>query len=327
MHSRYNVEAVEKYHKLTSYLEDKHNLHYTCEELKNQETIDSLLVLVNDPEIKEILESVNPEFGKHNDPVWQYKLSEYYKREDALEAQFAQKGITVEVSGRPSLGTDPYIYKVRLEFTPAQWVDLLNTEGELLPACCAQISAIRDELFTTIRDDSMIRAEDLKGIVLAIHHHDCSEMNECMKYLVNLWEAIKDHADERAPSSFDHNDFDDAIHVIYRSSSDLNCPPFRLPTEQNETKKLHQMYDMAKLFPAFRTVFDFLLNARFPELPCYVVMYGKEILQTIAGPAIYPNKEQAEKTKKHNKNLDDLYVLKGRLSIERGLVLEGDLPH
>ena len=42
--------------------------------------------------------------------------------------------------------------KPELDLTAEQWVDLIRVDGESFPACCANLSAIRDELISVLRN-------------------------------------------------------------------------------------------------------------------------------------------------------------------------------
>jgi hypothetical protein len=85
------------------------------------------------------------------------KLEEGYDDQAQLEYDYAQKGLTVSADHSQA----GKIASVKLDFTSAEWADVLNAEGEHLGACCADISRIRDILQDACRNDHEVDVDKL----------------------------------------------------------------------------------------------------------------------------------------------------------------------
>lgn len=53
-----------------------------------------------------------------------------------------------------------------LRLTPEQWVELINGDGKWLQICCANVSAIRDALISTLRNGGFM-TQDMANQILA----------------------------------------------------------------------------------------------------------------------------------------------------------------
>lgn len=189
---------------------------------------------------------------------WGYLLYQRDLAEQKLEKEFAEKGIEVHFSSSPD--EDLRIYSVTLDFTPEEWVEIIQTEGEYLPACCAVISGIRDTLIGCLRDNSVIRCGDLFEIVDALKkHHDCDDSpNVVEEKLLFLWEAVKDLADVGGicgRSTKNINDIDGAFSTLYLTASSW-CWEKMLGKEE-EIKSCQLLY-IQNLAPIISTIYRFV---------------------------------------------------------------------
>ena len=301
---------MEDYIKLIGFLKDnnfQHDLEYI------EKNIEDLISKIENKEIKSILHSCTLPGGAS--PLWQFRLKEAKRKEEELNKKFLEKGIVVR-SRCDAETLEARIHSVKLNFTNDQWVDLLNSEGEFLPACCNKISAVRDILSFSLRGGKEITLRELKNAVELIESHcEGGELNECEKYIVNLWNEVKDYYKcNEKPLATDFKNFKKALSVVEKASYSLYWT-----RGDDEERKLHTMYDFARMLPALKTIFDHLKSVEFPELTCYVVFYENEILETLGGPAICEKKEQAEYIVSRNKDIN-LVVKQGVLSVEKGLV-------
>lgn len=68
-------------------------------------------------------------------------------------------------------------YGARVLLTPEQWVGLINRDGPHLPICGGNVSAARDALIDTLRNDSvMTKANAMKIIKIASNHGPLDEV-------------------------------------------------------------------------------------------------------------------------------------------------------
>lgn len=67
--------------------------------------------------------------------------------------------------------------------TPEEWVSLINGEADGLPRCCANISALREEVIGLLRDDGLLGYSDfqarrfLHAYVVAASSHDLVDLS------------------------------------------------------------------------------------------------------------------------------------------------------
>lgn len=106
------------------------------------------------------------------------------------------------------------IDSIKLRFPPETWADLINKEGTLLPACCASISEIRDQLINALREDGWINGESLETIVVNMSSHDFAD-DSPIKIVANIFGLIKDHVNLREPATENPLDPADACSMIY----------------------------------------------------------------------------------------------------------------
>lgn len=48
--------------------------------------------------------------------------------------------------------------EVKIELTAEEWMDLINTEGDSLEMCCANVSALRDCIVQIAREDGILES-------------------------------------------------------------------------------------------------------------------------------------------------------------------------
>lgn len=112
--------------------------------------------------------------------------------------------------------------RVRLDFKPDEWADLLNAEGEHLHSCCADISRIRDILQDACRNDYYIEVEYLwEAASLAVGHGWDKEGRDSdpISRMIRIWNVIAPDARSR---TVDHsvaiNEAKEAVELLYQAS-------------------------------------------------------------------------------------------------------------
>lgn len=233
--------------------------------------------------------------GNNISPIYQYTLMNHYINEETFVKKYLEKGLSVYSNVR--VGKPHKVYKVQLPFTPEEWMDLMNIEGEFLPACCAVISDVRSTLMATLREGGYIRATDLHAVVEALkEHHDCSDDNEPQSRLIKIWDDIKDEADLHiAAIKIDPNNLDDAFDLLYRSSSNLSWGKlFSKSPEEEKDHGFFKLLEYARVLPAIKTIHESLIEQKIPPLEGFAVAENDQVVVLRNnGLAIYATEEKA----------------------------------
>ena len=139
------------------------------------------------------------------------------------------------------------------------WVDVLNTEGEFLGACCANISRVRDILFKVIREDKMIDMEDLYEAYCLLEDHDCFDGEEDypINELKKLWLLVEPDADlsNMRVHACDPNNIEDAISLLAQGCLHINFGRF-FENHPYEHAKAQKQLTLQKIIPALKTLHD-----------------------------------------------------------------------
>lgn len=222
------------------------------------------------------------------------------------------------------------ICKVHLFFTPEQWVDIANPDGDILPYCCSAISGIRDELIDCLCNGGWIYTHDLFDVVMSLKSHDC---NNILTELIELWNIIKDDVKEEKPYTLDPNKFDDAINLLSQCSSLLswsNIFSLRIDDKDYEqrllTRNISKYKQYASLFPAIKTIYNEIVNQQHKPFHVYALteeVDGKTELLTLrsGGYCVFDNEDRAKEmcdefNKMYESNIEVKFV---RISVENGV--------
>ena len=204
------------------------------------------------------------------------------------------------------------IYRVKLEFSDSEWVDLLNKEGEWLGACCADISRIRDILGSAIREDGWVKAQDLGEMVSLLDgHHEVSQDNPLYK-AKNIWDQVKDNVEESYVHSGDPDNLREAFNMLYVASSHLS---WEWLSSSNTNTEVCEIYNFYRVLPAIKLIYEKLASFD-KELDGYIVCKkdGTPIITRHSGWAFY---DTIEKAKIHFGK--EFNIHKARISLKNGL--------
>lgn len=273
------------------------------------------------------------------------KLEETYDSAEDLKYNYAQKGIKIE----PCWFDYPAkIDKVRINFSPKVWVDVLNTEGEYLPACCADISRIREILNRTCLDNYFIETEKLWELTTLAKHHgfDKNEKDPISK-LIALWETIKEDAKEGNSNwSTGTDDPKSAIEVLNKTSKTIIWNEIFSQSTNDPKQQFHyyagRQRALATLMSAVRTLYFKMKELDAGPVSGWAIWRDDgEIAALDSGIAIFNKKNEAEefcaiwnkqsqnswdkdksRKLKKRKNKPDNYVIKPtKISLENGIEL------
>jgi hypothetical protein len=233
-----------------------------------------------------------------------------------LEFEWKQKGLFV-TADRFKPGK---ISKVKLPFTPEQWVDLLNCEGDLLPSCCADISGVRDILIASMRYGGELDANELRRIsfLLRNHHdkwedgHPCAQIIAIHKRLGKMlerqtrWAVVaRDLTDPKecldmlgsCSRYFFYSIFDEGAQRPPLRDKYRDEKTFREALVRHERMAMihyvKQGLLFAKLAPIIRTLAD-KLPTLFSDFKGYAIANKSGFIPELMGtPAIYQKKSNA----------------------------------
>jgi hypothetical protein len=218
------------------------------------------------------------------------------------------------------------ISEVKLPFTNEEWGDLLNKEGEYLPSCCAQISAIRSMLQSALREGGWIRMKDLSAIASAAINHGDFEDGSPIFRLIELWNAIKpDARTEPEDASANLDDPKEAMetlidrcqYYIFESYGRLRNG---LSEQQLFNKRAHDECMLATIMVCVRTLHEKLTDLSLGTFDGYGVFAGEKIGMMVGGMAFFKNEEEANKVRDDwNKDKAQYSVSKCRCSIQKGI--------
>lgn len=80
--------------------------------------------------------------------------------------------------------------EIKIELTDREWVSLIDQEDEGLPSCCANISALRDEIINILRNGKTLYSWDLLRFLRAYHPATSGHEFENMDTLQKLFDQI-----------------------------------------------------------------------------------------------------------------------------------------
>jgi hypothetical protein len=226
------------------------------------------------------------------------RLIKLRRDEDAreeLEHQYQQKNITVEAC----YNTPGKIASVKLPFNKAEWGDLLNTEGEHLPSCCADISRIRDILQTALRSDGNCDVEELWEATMLAKNHGFAKDGGPVGRMMKLWDEVaKDARTTRSTGGCGdlNNDPKEALEQLYKCAGvivwnelfDNSGPDQKFSNDANSERAL------ATLVACVRTLFFKMKDLSVGKVSGYGIFNGDEIGESRSGIALYRTKKMAD---------------------------------
>ena len=200
------------------------------------------------------------------------------------------------------------------------WLDLLNREGTYLGSCCANISRVRDILFTAARNDRMINSEGLHEIycLLTDHGYDSKDKNNPLNVLCDLWLLIKDDAENSYNGrKVDPNDLEDAIGILANSCRYLEYNWF-FSNHPYEDTSADAVIHVAKIIPAIKTVSDKIKNLALPT-ETFAILKNNEFLETSTGFLFVKSEQTAKEMVEICSPEDNYSYKKVKISLEKGI--------
>jgi len=253
-------------------------------------------------------------------------------------------------------GREQYVRSIRIPWNGKQWMSVLNKEGPWLPMCCGNISAIRDYLIATLREDGWLDVSRLADIIGLLKSHDGFDewfkdefkpteevLRDPMYKLVQAWNAVKDRRMvpwQDKPRVGRDNPAEELEKALggYNIQELFHMGTYQDPDEQKRHEYEHErdrVLALGKVFGPLRTMYQ-----NFIEKHMSVVVEGFAIvhksqpnkpLDTRGGPAVYGTLKEAEeivgwwvKDQESNGHDDkmvreDFSIHPCRMTIEKGI--------
>lgn len=243
---------------------------------------------------------------------------------NALEDKYAAMGIEI----RTSYLTPVTVKSVKINFpehqgfTPAEiWLDMMDSEGEYLPACCANISRIRDILISSVRNGGMVEANALFEIYYLLKDHGCFddenkiEPTDPLEYLKNLWLAIESDTKEEKPISSNPNNLFDAIDIIYKACAHISWSKVFESHPHEHTEASNQL-ELARMLPALHTLSK-NIDALNSEVEAYAVYKDDEVVEIRSGYALFRTEETANMLAKAYNEHEDVEETSPKCIVKR----------
>lgn len=253
-------------------------------------------------------------------------------------------------------GREQYVQTIRIPWNGKQWMSVLNKEGPWLPMCCGNISAIRDHLISTLREDGWLDMSGLSEVIELLNSHDGFDdwfkkgfkptddvLRDPMYKLVQIWDAVKDrravtwkdepHVAKDAPA-------DELEHTLrgYNILRIFHAGHYDDPEEQKRHEYEHDQLRVLALGKVFGPLMA--LHREFTEKYLSMVVPGFAVvhkdhpdkpMETRGGPAIYGTMQEAEEVigwwvkDQRNNGHDDKMVREEfiirpcRMTVEKGV--------
>jgi hypothetical protein len=223
------------------------------------------------------------------------------------------------------------VAKVKFHFSRRVWADLANKEGELLAACCANISTIRDQLIDAMRDDGWMDAESLQVCVVNMDGHSWEEDHPVSK-LKQVYDALEPHLKMRDLLSTAPDSVKGAVSRVWFSDIWKFCAEFGSDSmysgwgENAQQRATHnkRLYD---IMPTIRNLYKFLEDTKFGPAHGFALVrvangelyefYGR-------GLALFRNEDEARQCRERWINSEqvkpeDVEIKAVRVSLEHGV--------
>jgi len=207
------------------------------------------------------------------------------------------------------------VQSVHIPFEPQTWFELINAEGSLLPACCEEVSNIREIFVNALRQNQEFSAEDMIQIGLFCklsHHKDEFEKVDAtypsqdrtsdleresphpISVITHIAESLKGFisadVQTRSPKNLSDSLFQVSEFINYLGGEYLLIKP-------TEDTKFHMganlKYEIAKVMP-FLNKFNAFIAESFGELDGYALVKDDGILQFNSGIAIVETLDEAK---------------------------------
>lgn len=227
-----------------------------------------------------------------------------------------------------SFGTEK-VGSIKFKFAKSVWADLANTNGEFLPICCANVSAIRDCCISAMREDGEMSAEDLQTVYINMAGHEYDEGNP-INHMGKVYEALEGNLDLRKPMS-SKGDLEDVMSRASFGKIFKFCSNYDFRNTISKMDTIHQQasHNLAlyQIMPIVKKLNDELASTKFNPVEGYaLVRKATNEIYEFANTelAILTTEDEAIKVmeswiESNQLKSDDIEVKMVRISMENGI--------
>jgi hypothetical protein len=222
------------------------------------------------------------------------------------------------------------IQSVKMPFAPDIWADLANKKGKYLPACCANISAARDEYLKGLREDGYLSTESLCNIVECIDSsHEFN--NEPLSITKHIWDLVQPVADIFSGARpLNGSNINDAISMLgdFCNMYAWATIDSEFPTFYDRACVTNELYTV---IPAIKTIFEKINELNLGPIWGFAICprHGEDdIFKTLRGLSVWRTYEEAEKSLKRWIDTEqvkesEVAIRPIKISIENGIEFLG----
>ncbi len=195
------------------------------------------------------------------------------------------------------------VNRIRFDFEPEVWADLANREGELLPICCANVSAMRDEFVEAMREDGWMDADGVQKLVINMSGHDYKEDHPAsvVKRAYLMFQGKWQYTSLAQPDTLhDLNNPEDACNHVYFGRLVRYCTNFSVDSMfsgfgnsmHDRANRNHVIFEMV---PVIKTLRERLHEAAFEPVEGYALVRraNGKVYEHNRGLAIYDTEDTA----------------------------------
>jgi hypothetical protein len=250
-----------------------------------------------------------------------------------LSTELARLGKKLRVEIGPHWDHPNVVRSVRFRFPKRTWACLANKEDELLQACCANISAIRDEIISAMREDGWLDMEDMQRIVVNMEGHEFEQEHPVSK-IKEAYLALEPYADLKGRvMSVDPNDVRDCCAAVWFGKTWAFCAEYTGNSMfSNWGQSLHDQAShnrsLFQILPIIKCLYEKAHETGFPPLEGWAIVRqaNGEVYEMRRGFAIFETKKEAKDVLDRwfqSKSLENgsAKIVAARVSLEKGVEL------
>lgn len=223
------------------------------------------------------------------------------------------------------------ITSINFNIKPDDYINICDSDGELLPTCCSEISSIRDSFIDSLRDGCFIDIKNIHNIYLnALNHnfdqnHPISNVCRIYKELENLCNLKNIYINTIDVCDINDITFDLAInHVLEFLQDYLNYDSY----SDEKPKRVCANFNLSlkRSLPYIKILYEKIRELNSGSVECYALVdsSNNEFYKTYhCNLLLNDTFEQAQATQKHlmdiSKEEKKIKIQKIRISFEKGI--------
>ncbi len=222
------------------------------------------------------------------------------KTDEAMRNMDARVALKVDESRHESVLKPIYdhdfegqLRAVSIQLAAITWVDICGCESKILPACCANVSRMRDILFDALRQSSECDVCSMEEFYhLATTHEGWMEEDlekqppsDPIVRIIKEWKVLREQENVATPAVLPKGELDDCLLRIHKHTLDV-CWQDMIADDSEHG--VHRAFYIARLMPAFRRALQLMEESE--PLEAWGAFIGDVPLELVSGPALFEDK-------------------------------------